>query len=114
MPTLTKEEELIQLVQARGDQLNQFVLGLQTSHPHLYKENVNNLLLRFGNFDYSSNKPQTTTQIDPYNLEYRSAIDLEDGGAYEGTWNKDSNKFEGLGVKVNADGSIYEGYFLNG
>lgn len=39
---------------------------------------------------------------------------MEDGGAYEGTWNKDSNKFEGLGVKVNADGSIYEGYFLNG
>jgi hypothetical protein len=61
MPTLTKEEELRQLVQNRGDQLNQLVLRLQTSHPHLYKENVNNLLLRFGNFDFFANQPQTTT-----------------------------------------------------
>ena len=33
---------------------------------------------------------------------------------YEGTWNRETNQFEGLGVRVIADGSIYEGYFLKG
>lgn len=31
-----------------------------------------------------------------------------------GTWNTTTNKFEGFGVLVKADGSIYEGYFLGG
>ena len=101
------------LVESRGNQLTQFVTSLQHSHPHLFKETVQNLLDKAGTFDYFAHQPQNTT-IDPYNLEYRLAIELADGGAYEGTWNKDSNKFEGLGVRVNADGSIYEGYFVDG
>ena len=70
------------------------------------------LLEKYGNFNYLDTIPQSSTQIDPYALEYRDATVIEDGGVYEGTWNKETNQFEGLGVRVTADGSIYEGYFL--
>ena len=53
-------------------------------------------------------------QIDPYALEYREATVIEEGGVYEGTWNKETNQFESLEVRVTADGSIYGAYFLLG
>ncbi len=39
---------------------------------------------------------------------------MDDAAVYEGTWNKTSNKFEGFGVRILADGSLYEGFFLDG
>ena len=72
------------------------------------------LLAKYGNFDYLETLPESSTHIDPFTLEYREATAIEDGGVYAGTWNKDTNQFEGLGVRITADGSIYEGYFLQG
>ena len=58
--------------------------------------------------------PQSSTHIDPYTLEYSKVTAIEDGGMYAGTWNKQTYQFVGLGVRITADGSIYEGYFLSG
>ena len=46
--------------------------------------------------------------------EHREATKLRDGSIYVGSWSiMSSNCRQGRGVQVYADGSLYEGYWLN-
>jgi len=47
-------------------------------------------------------------------LELRRVIEDEKGNAYAGYWNVQTNKKEGYGQELYADGSKYEGFWLDG
>mmetsp|Transcript_17334 Transcript_17334/g.20097 ORF Transcript_17334/g.20097 Transcript_17334/m.20097 type:complete len:282 (+) Transcript_17334:42-887(+) len=44
-------------------------------------------------------------------LEVRPLTKCDDGSIYLGQWNKETNKREGRGVAILADGSLYEGFW---
>ena len=47
------------------------------------------------------------------NLQYHEKKTLEDNAQYEGQWNKHTGKRHGRGYQIWADGSIYEGYWID-
>ena len=44
-------------------------------------------------------------------VEKKSNVILEDGGKYEGEWNKETNQRHGRGRLVYSFGSVYEGHW---
>jgi hypothetical protein len=48
-----------------------------------------------------------------YQRQRKPLIVLENGAKYEGEWNVATNMRDGRGYQIWADGSLYEGYWLN-
>mmetsp|Transcript_22718 Transcript_22718/g.21896 ORF Transcript_22718/g.21896 Transcript_22718/m.21896 type:complete len:119 (+) Transcript_22718:281-637(+) len=61
-----------------------------------------------GEFEYD-----TTPMNDGVRRKKRQLITLENGARYEGEWNEETNKRDGRGYQIWADGSLYEGYWKN-
>jgi hypothetical protein len=47
-------------------------------------------------------------------LSTNNELELESSAKYDGEWNKSTGEREGRGKQTWADGSVYEGYWLNG
>ena len=47
------------------------------------------------------------------NLEFRPIFKDKNGSKYFGQWNPETNTKEGIGIQINKNGSIYEGYIKN-
>ena len=104
------EKQIITETQAR---LEDFVRGLQTSHPDFYSQTIFDLWTsNNGVFDFLSQ--ERNRDISYTNLVYKSAQTLADGSLYEGLWNSESDQIEGLGVRVISDGSLIESFFVAG
>lgn len=48
-----------------------------------------------------------------YHYEAKPMVKLACGSTYQGQWLKKKNTIQGKGLMIYADGSIYEGLFLN-
>jgi hypothetical protein len=47
-------------------------------------------------------------------LTYKLPKILPDGALYAGQWNDQTHLIEGMGIRVDPNGSIYEGFFKDG
>ena len=98
------------LIEESVGRLQDFVRGLQSSHPDFFNQVVYDI--------WSASSFNLTDQhrfgVSLTDLVYRPAQFLPDGRLYEGTWNESSDQIEGLGVLVTSDGSILEGFFSGG
>ena len=63
---------------------------------------------RLGSFNY-----EPSPADDGVKRKKRALITLENGARYEGEWNELTNKRDGRGYQIWADGSLYEGYWKN-
>ena len=93
---------------SRNNQVNAFILNGETNYHNPRVKEIKDLL---GPFDYpyvSPHEDDATTM-----RRNRPLFTLENGAMYEGEWNESTNKRDGKGSQVWADGSLYEGYWKN-
>jgi hypothetical protein len=78
------------------------------TNPNYSNPKVLEIKDRLGAFNY-----EPTPKDDGVKRKKRALITLENGARYEGEWNESTNKRDGRGYQIWADGSLYEGYWKN-
>lgn len=81
---------------------------LPSNIPDYSSSTIKSIRTRLGDFIYSSHDLPLSTS-----LQKRGPIMIENGSIYTGDWNS-SNEKHGKGSQVWKDGSLYEGFWLNG
>ncbi|CAG9330735.1 unnamed protein product [Blepharisma stoltei] len=74
----------------------------------LLSSNVQYIENRYGEFAFPDIK------IDSNDVEYKSAVILEDGSVYEGEWDLKTLKPHGKGILIDKNGTKYVGFFRQG
>ena len=70
-------------------------------------KNVQSIHAKLRHYKFETNDDEDLNEIH----EVRR---LENGSQYQGEWDEDNNQPSGKGILVLTDGSLYEGYFVNG
>ena len=78
--------------------------GRDNIDPNYQNPTVLEIKKQLGQFNY-----EPAPSEDGVKRKKRALITLENGARYEGEWNEETNKRDGRGYQIWADGSLYEG-----
>ena len=94
--------------------LENFLQSVPSTHPNFTHQSLIEIVTQQAFDGFRVSQLARPSNITLSSLSYKEATILADGSLYEGTYNEGTDKPEGLGYKIQSDGTLLQGVWVDG